>query len=102
MSLTLSPGVRLRSAVCPTEVVVLRAGGPADLRCGGAPMVGKDEPVGSAGPVPPFDGGVQVGKRYVHPGQGVEVLCTKAGPGSLSVGEEPLELKSAAPLPSSD
>ncbi|HEV7469230.1 MAG TPA: hypothetical protein VGO23_05530 [Pseudonocardia sp.] len=103
MSLTLSPGARLRSAVCAAEVVVIRAQGELDLRCGGAPMVGKDESARSdAGPTPPYDAGSLVGKRYVHDGLGVELLCTKSGPGSLAIGEQALELKSAKPLPSSD
>ncbi|MCW2720059.1 hypothetical protein [Pseudonocardia sp.] len=103
MSLTLSPGARLRSAVCAAEVIVIRASGDLDLRCGGEPMLGKDQSVGGGrGPTPPHDAGSVVGKRYVHDGSGLEVLCTKSGPGSLAVGEQPLELKSAKPLPSSD
>jgi len=30
------------------------------------------------------------------------VLCTKPGDGSLSVGDEPLQVKEAKPLPASD
>lgn len=103
MSLPLSPGSRFRSAVCAAEVVVIRAPGELDLRCGGRPMVGKDD-AAEAGAVPaaPFDTGSVVGKRYVHDTLGIEVLCTKSGVGALAVGEQPLELKSAKPLPSSD
>jgi hypothetical protein len=105
MSLTLSPGSRLRSAVCAAEVVVIRAQGEADLRCGGQPMLGKDAVAGhppATGPVAPFDTGSAVGKRYVHDELGLEVLCTKSGAGALTVGEQTLALKSAKPLPSSD
>jgi len=42
-----------------------------------------------------------MGKRYVDE-QGAEVLVTKAGAGSLTVGEIPLSLKEAKPLPASD
>ena len=42
-----------------------------------------------------------MGKRYVDDG-GAEVLVTKAGAGTLSVGEAPLMLKEAKPLPASD
>ena len=42
-----------------------------------------------------------MGKRYVDEG-GAEVLVTKAGAGSLSVGTTALELKEAKPLPASD
>ena len=42
-----------------------------------------------------------MGKRYVDEG-GAEVLVTKAGAGTLSVGTTPLSLKEAKPLPASD
>ena len=99
----LKPGVRLRSATDTTEVIVVRAPGePVDLQCGGHPMVPADD-VPSTAPIEPgFDEGSQLGKRYEHEGSGLEVLCTKPGPGSLSVGTEPLHIKGAKPLPSSD
>ncbi len=50
---------------------------------------------------PAFADGTQMGKRYVDEGT-AEVLVTKAGAGSLSVGETPLSLKEAKPLPASD
>jgi hypothetical protein len=53
-------------------------------------------------PEPGFDTGCQVGKRYVHDEMGLEVLCLKAGAGSLSIGVEPLTVKASKPLPSSD
>jgi hypothetical protein len=66
-------------------------------------MVGKDAAVEQAGgPVAPFNTGSAVGKRYVDDELGLEVLCTKSGAGALAVGEHPLGLKSAKPLPSSD
>ncbi len=48
-----------------------------------------------------FSGGTLMGKRYVDDG-GAEVLVTKAGAGSLSIGTTPLEIKEAKPLPASD
>jgi hypothetical protein len=33
---------------------------------------------------------------------GLELLCTKAGEGAISVGETILEVKGAKPLPASD
>jgi hypothetical protein len=98
------PGARLRSAVCTTEVIVVRAPAePLDLRCGGRPLIAMgEEPDEAAGPVAPFDTGTLLGKRYVHEASGLELLCTKAGPGTLSVGDEPLPVKEAKPLPSSD
>ncbi|MGH9274551.1 MAG: hypothetical protein ACRDZU_07880 [Acidimicrobiales bacterium] len=97
-------GARLRSVTCETEVVVVRcAGDEIDLRCGGQPMVPIEEAGGTAGaPVAPFDEGTLVGKRYVSDDDGLELLCTKPGAGSLSVGESSLSVKGAKPLPSSD
>ena len=46
--------------------------------------------------------GTQVGKRYADPDSGLEVLCTKAGDGSLALGGTRLALTDAKPLPSSD
>jgi hypothetical protein len=74
-----------------------------DLRCGGAPMVALDDPRGVEGPpAAGFDGGTPIGKRYVDEAETVELLCTKAGDGSLSIGEDLLAPKVAKPLPSSD
>jgi hypothetical protein len=42
------------------------------------------------------------GKRYADEDLGLELLCTKAGEGWLSVGDRPLLVKGAKPLPSSD
>jgi hypothetical protein len=42
-----------------------------------------------------------MGKRYVDE-NGAEVLVTKPGAGSLSVGETALALKEVKPLPASD
>ena len=49
-----------------------------------------------------FGDGTQVGKRYADDDLGLEVLCTKAGQGTLSLGIDPLPVKGAKPLPSSD
>jgi len=42
-----------------------------------------------------------MGKRYVDEA-GAEVLVTKAGAGTLAVGQTALSLKEAKPLPASD
>jgi hypothetical protein len=42
-----------------------------------------------------------MGKRYVDDA-GAEVLVTKAGTGTLSIGTVPLVIKEAKPLPASD
>lgn len=100
----LKAGTRLRSTTDGTEVVVVcPADGPVDLRCGGHPMVRLDEPRGDDLPIESgFDQRSLIGKRYVHEETGVELLCTKAGHASLSLGTEPVRLKAAKPLPSSD
>jgi hypothetical protein len=53
----------------------------------------------------PADGlaeGTLLGKRYADEGLGIELLCTKAGAGTLSVGDTVLARKDAKPLPASD
>jgi hypothetical protein len=49
-----------------------------------------------------FAGGSLIGKRFAQPDDGVELLVTKAGAGTLAVDGVPLPLKTAKPLPSSD
>jgi len=97
-------GTRLRSQVCSTEVIVVRAGdGAAELRCGGVPMVDLDQQRESAaGPAAEFSGGTLIGKRYVDADGTIEVLVTKPGAGSLGLGEIALSVKTAKPLPASD
>lgn len=101
---TLRPGLRLRSTVCETEVIVIRAPeGDLEVRCGGQPLVPLEEAGEPEGkPEPPFDGGTLLGKRYALDDPPLELLCTRAGAGSLSLGEEPIPTKEARPLPSSD
>jgi hypothetical protein len=99
-------GTRWRSVACETEVVIVS--GPTEghddlLQCGGWPMV----PIGTGDqerkPIrPPHNTGSQLGKRYQDQGGTFEVLCTKGGAGSLSVGEELLTVKAPKPLPASD
>ena len=99
----LKAGTRLRSAVCTTEVMVVAApSGGAELQCGGAAMVGLQDEQPGGSPAGGFDGGTQLGKRYVNEAGDLEVLCTKPGPGALSDGATLLALKEAKPLPSSD
>jgi hypothetical protein len=96
-------GTRLRSQVCDTQVIVVRSAEALhDLRAGGAPMVPLDSAVDPALQLDPaFADGTLMGKRYVDDA-GAEVLVTRAGAGSLSVGTVPLQAKEAKPLPASD
>ncbi|EIV93393.1 hypothetical protein [Frankia sp. QA3] len=104
MSLVTKPGTRYRSAVDQTEVIVVKpAKGPIDLRCGGHPVVaiGTEAPTGLTLD-PAFSAGTPLGKRFADGDTGLELLCTKGGAGSLSIGEVILAQKDAKPLPSSD
>ncbi len=103
MAIQLKAGARLRSATDACEVVVVRAPAePVDLRCGGHPFLTADADPETQPIVAGFDGGTQLGKRYSDDELGLEVLCTKAGEGSISVGEMILAVKGAKPLPASD
>lgn len=100
-------GTRLQSQVCDTQVIVVRSADSLDdLRAGGVPMVPLDSQADQAKSSdlsidPAFSGGNAMGKRYVDEA-GAEVLVTKAGAGTLSVGDTALSLKEAKPLPASD
>ena len=104
MLIDIKPGTRLRSSVCDTEVIVVKAGAAeVDLRCGGHAMLpaGAERPADQASE-PGFDGGTLLGKRYTDDSGTLELLCTKAGTSSLSIGDTVLQVKEAKPLPSSD
>jgi hypothetical protein len=96
-------GTRLQSQVCDTQVIVVRtAESLDDLRAGGFPMVplgGQSDPAASLDPE--FSDGNLMGKRYVDEA-GAEVLVTKAGSGTLTIGTTVLAIKEAKPLPASD
>lgn len=99
-------GQTLASTVDATTVIVVRWPGDDDLdiTCGGAPMVDPRGPeAGTTGTADPAQqSGSQLGKRYADEELGVELLCTKAGQGTLAVNGTPLPLKAAKPLPASD
>lgn len=95
-------GTRLQSQVDDTQVIVVKtADSLDDLRCGGTPMIPLDAEKSPAEIDPDFAEGTAMGKRYVD-GGGAEVLVTKAGQGTLSIGVTALNLKDAKPLPASD
>lgn len=100
----MNAGARLRSAVCDCEVVVVRAPseGPV-VQCGALDMLPLEAaPAPGLAPLPGHDAGTLLGKRYTDAAAAVEVLCTKAGRGSLSYAGELLEQRSARALPASD
>ena len=96
-------GTRLQSQVDDTQVIVVKtADSLDDLRCGGTVMIPLDGEAATGFDLDPkFADGTAMGKRYVDAG-GAEVLVTKAGKGTLTIGDEPLNLKEAKPLPASD
>jgi hypothetical protein len=97
----LTPGKRLRSTVSGTEIIVVRpAASPAELSCGGQPMT-TNLAAGVAASASGENDTV-LGKRYVDTDTALEVLCTKAGPGVLTVDGRALTIKAPTALPASD
>jgi hypothetical protein len=95
--------MQLKSAVSSTEVIVVR---PTDadvtLTCGGVPLVTLDDASQGSAVQPGLAGKSLLGKRYTDEVTGIELLCTKGGPGQLACDGRPLDIKAAKPLPSSD
>ena len=100
----LKPGLRLKSAVCSTEVMVIRApSAAARLECGGAEMLAVSDAVPAGAQLDPAHAhGSLIGKRYVDAAEALELLCTKGGEGTLSLDGAALDIKQAKALPSSD
>ena len=106
----LKPGSRWRSAVCDTEVVVVRApAGPVTFRIGGAGVfradTGQDGPSqdrGGAQPDAALAGGTLLGKRYTDEASGLQVLCVKPGEGTITVDGRPAAVVTPRQLPASD
>ena len=100
----LKPGLRLESATCDTQVVVVKApdGSPTSTSVAAASRCGRSAPAASACPSPLEGDPTLLGKRYADEDLGLELLCTAGGHGTLSVGDTPLLVKGAKPLPSSD
>jgi len=97
-------GSRLKSAVCDTEVIAVKAPSQdIDIRCGGVPMLDPTETgTERSAPADGADEGTQMGKRYVDADDTIELLCTKPGEGSLGIGDSLLSIKESKPLPASD
>ncbi|HZM32032.1 MAG TPA: hypothetical protein VFB77_16155 [Acidimicrobiales bacterium] len=100
----LRPGQKLHSAVCDAQVVVVKApAGEVELGCGGAPLLDDGQEADGAATLDESLGeGPLLGKRYADEEVGLELLCTRAGKGALTVDGRPLLIKGAKPLPSSD
>jgi hypothetical protein len=103
MAVKFRAGQQLVSAVDSTAVIVIKApAGEYTLTCGGSAMALAGEPVTAAEPDPSLMGGTQLGKRYVDAAGTFQVLCTKAGGGTLALDGQPLVIQAARPLPASD
>jgi hypothetical protein len=100
----LKPGSRWKSQVDNTEVIVVRApSADVELTSGGHPMIGvKAEAATGLLIVPELASGSPLGKRFTDADATLELLVTKAGEGTLAIGADPLVVKDAKPLPSSD
>lgn len=103
MATALKAGGRFKSAVCDTQVMVIKApAGEHDLRCGGVEMIAPAAAATGAALDAAHAGETLIGKRYVNADESLELLCTKGGKGSLSLNGTALEVKQAKQLPSSD
>jgi hypothetical protein len=100
----LKPGLRLSSAVCDGQIMVLQTTlVEGDLTCGGQPM--RAGLTASPDRLPIATGedrGLLIGKRYVDSAGRLEVLCVRQGAGTLSFNREPMLIKEAKQLPASD
>jgi hypothetical protein len=101
------PGDRLRSGVCATEVIVVRApDNDVTVCCGGVPMTGDAQsatPPAESAPAPGAESAATLlGKRYTDEARRLELLCVKAGCGPLTVNGDVLGIQTAKPLPASD
>lgn len=100
MSISIRPGARLYSAVCATELIVVKSPiGEAEITIGGVPPLstgadGKRD----AAIVDGFGAGTAMGKRYVDAEGTIELLCTKAGDGVPALAGAVLSIKDAKPL----
>jgi hypothetical protein len=104
-AMDLKPGSRWQSAVCDTEVVVVRAPAVrAALSIGGAGVLpanaSRERP--GAQPDAALADGTLLGKRYADEATGLQVLCTKAGTGTITVDGRRATIMTPKPLPASD
>lgn len=102
MATVLKAGARFKSAVCDTQVMVIKApAGEHTLQCGGADMIAPTA-TGSGSLDATLGSETLIGKRYVNADESVELLCTKGGKGALVFNGTAMEVKQAKQLPSSD
>jgi hypothetical protein len=101
--MTLKPGSRWKSVTCGAEAVVIRPPtAPGLPQCGGHDMVPLGDAVDPRPVVEGFGAGCALGKRYRDDPDGIELLCTRAGAGTLGFGGVPLTMVATRQLPSTD
>jgi hypothetical protein len=88
--------------VSAVEVLVVRGAFGVTPQCGGVPMISIDDAADGSPPGTALEGQVQQGKRFFDEESGLELLCTKAGAGSLTCDSRQMALREPRPLPSSD
>jgi hypothetical protein len=92
----------LRSKVGDTEIIVVRSPTTrVELSCGGE-LMSADLATDAAASTSTAENDTVIGKRYVDTDSGLEVLCTKPGPGVLTADDRPLTIKAPTALPASD
>ena len=104
MSVQYKVGTKLKSAVCDTQIILLRVPArPIDLGIGGAaPLTDAQAKPDDAVLDPAWAAGSITGKRYCDEAETIELLCTKGGQGGISMDGLALGIKQAKQLPSSD
>jgi hypothetical protein len=94
----------MSSAVCDTEVIVVRSAmAELTVTCGGPEMVaqGQAKPVGAVAE-PGLMNGSLLGKRYSDPAAQIELLCVRGGAGTISINGSPTVVMAVKALPASD
>jgi hypothetical protein len=104
MSVEYKVGTKLKSAVCDTQIMILRVPAqPIDLCIGGVPALSGTEAAPPGAEIhADLAGGSLTGKRYTDEAETMEFLCTKGGLGTITVNGVALGIKQAKALPSSD
>jgi hypothetical protein len=82
--------------------IIVTKGGPGTLSDGDVALLLKDSGQSFPPGTQPGAAPVQLGKRYKSPDGAVEILVNKPGTCDLRYEGQPMELKEAKPLPSSD
>ena len=82
--------------------LIVTKGGPGVLSDGETPLLRADSGEKFAAGAPAGATAMQLGKRYKSADGAVEVLVNKPGSCDLRYDGQPMELKEAKPLPSSD